>query len=178
MATGTSLKRDDFLQPWSRSPLVIGQLKVGLRLIVIDGYTRRIVAEGFVTAITEGMITLRTTKGLYESNSTYNWGFPKPVASREENYLYDLNCVFAYKSTWWRRLTHKRQVSVEVPHLLPTVEEVLSRALQDSYMNTEEVEELKDDDLEDVLSAVFSAIFERGDNPWKVFTRWGIAIPD
>ncbi len=110
MVTGTPLKRDEFIEFLGfGAALTRRDLKSGLRIIVVDGLNKQVIAEGEISTFSDSRITIRTSEGKILTASMEEWGFPKSATSAATSAQYDLNTVFAFRSNAWRRLKYRKK---------------------------------------------------------------------
>jgi hypothetical protein len=104
MTTGNMIERSVYTSSGSfKKSLFRSELRLNMRVIVVDAQTNNVLAEGWITELGEMRMTLRTPQGTFVSNTYEVWGFASSVESRETNIAYQFNPIFTMRSTRWLR---------------------------------------------------------------------------
>jgi hypothetical protein len=104
MSTGNMIERSNYAFAGNFKKILFRKdLSLGLRVIVVQATTSNMIAEGWITKLTDTEITLRNPRNAY-SKATYEvWGFTGMVDTTEAAIAYEHNTVFTLRSTPWRR---------------------------------------------------------------------------
>jgi hypothetical protein len=104
MTTGNMIERSVYASSGSfKKSLFRFELRLGMRVIVIDAKTNNVLVEGWITELNEAEIKLRTPDGSCLVATYEVWGFASLVESRETSIAYQFNPIFTMRSTLWLR---------------------------------------------------------------------------
>jgi hypothetical protein len=104
MSTGNMITRSNYAFAGNFKKILFRKdLSLGLRVIVVQAKTSTMIAEGWITKLTDTEVCLRDPRNAYSTASYEEWGFTGMVDSTETAIAYEHNTVFTLRSTPWRR---------------------------------------------------------------------------
>jgi hypothetical protein len=110
MTTGNSKTRSNYAFFGKFKKILFRtDISLGQRVIVVQAKTNSLIAEGWITKLTDKEITLRNPRNVYSIATYEEWGFTGMIDSQETASEYENNMVFTLKSTPWRRWMFRKK---------------------------------------------------------------------